>query len=318
MNRLVVWSPAGVRGGDNQTSKAKFGQQIGLGPPLVLMPPGAKPRRGPAARSPAAPSQQPAPGYGRVLTCLRVRPALTDEEGGIDSLALQCDQSTAKVWALGSAGGEEEAPRQFAFDQLLEQQQGQADLYEAVGVPAVNAAMAGGVGCVLCYGAQGSGKWYSMNCERVGQEGLLPRVNMVLFAGRGSAMPAPGEVAHSERSGAPGEQKLRVEVAYLMLTREQQLCDLLAGQHVTLNTDPSSDPLRSAAWHSADSPAAVLRLMARGDTNKPRTTEAAAAPRACHTVVAYRLTQEDGTCGTLLLATLADADAVINDGLQEP
>ena len=35
------------------------------------MPPGAKPRRGPAARSPAAPSQ-PAPGYGRVLTCLRV------------------------------------------------------------------------------------------------------------------------------------------------------------------------------------------------------------------------------------------------------
>ena len=49
------------------------------------MAPGAKPRRGPAARSPAGPSSpaatQPAPGYGRVLTCLRVRPALTDEEG---------------------------------------------------------------------------------------------------------------------------------------------------------------------------------------------------------------------------------------------
>ena len=58
--------------------------------------------------------------------------------------------------------------------------------------------------------------------------------------------------------------------------------------------------------------------MARGDANKPRATEPATAPRACHTVVAYRLTQEDGTCGTLLLATLADADAVINDGLQEP
>ena len=293
------------------------------------MAPGAKPRRGPAARSPAGPSSpaatQPAPGYGRVLTCLRVRPALTDEEGGVDSVALQCDQSTAKVWALGSHGGEEEAPRQFAFDQLLEQHQTQADLYEAVGAPAVNAAMAGGVGCVLCYGAQGAGKWYSMNCERVGQEGLLPRVNMVLFAGRGSAMPAPGEVAHAERSSAH-EGKLRVEVAYLMLNREQQLCDLLAGQHVTLNTDPPSDPLRSAAWHSADSAAAVLRLMARGDANKPagagagagRSTEAAAAPRACHTVVAYRLSQEDGTCGTLLLATLADADAVINDGLQAP
>ena len=56
--------------------------------------------------------------------------------------------------------------------------------------------------------------------------------------------------------------------------------------------------------------------MARGDANKSagRSTEAA-APRACHMAVAYRLAQEDGTCGTLLLATLADADAVIADGL---
>ena len=30
---------------------------------------------------------------------------------------------------------EEEAPRQFAFDELLEQHQGQSDLYEAVGLP---------------------------------------------------------------------------------------------------------------------------------------------------------------------------------------
>ena len=75
-----------------------------------------------------------------------------------------------------------------------------------MGAPAVNAALAGGVGCVLCYGAQGAGKWYSMHCERVGQEGLLPRVNSALFAGRDSAMPAPGEVALAERSGAPGPE----------------------------------------------------------------------------------------------------------------
>ena len=166
------------------------------------MAPGAKPRRGPAARSPAGPSSpaatQPAPGYGRVLTCLRVRPALTDEEGGVDSVALQCDQSTAKVWALGSHGGEEEAPRQFAFDQLLEQHQTQADLYEAVGAPAVNTAMAGGVGCVLCYGAQGAG-------QVVVDE---------LRARRGSAnarsMPAPGEVTTAdERSSAPPQLRVR-------------------------------------------------------------------------------------------------------------
>ena len=119
--------------------------------------------------------------------------------------------------------------------------------------------MAGGVGCILCYGAQGAGKWYSMNCERVGQEGLLSRVNMILFSGHGAAnarsMPAPGETA-AERSAAPSQ--LRVEMAYLMLTREQQVRDLLAGAGVALGTDPHSDPLAAAAWHLVESPAAML------------------------------------------------------------
>ena len=222
------------------------------------MPPSAKPRRTP---SKAATKDQPAPGYGRVLTCLRVRPALSDEEGGVDNVALQCDRSQRLVWALGGHGGEEEAPRQFAFDELLEQHQGQSDLYEAVGSPAVKAATAGGVGCVICYGAQGAGKRYSLNCERVGQEGLLPRINNVLFAGRAggaklaSAMPAPGE--HADAPAA----RLRVEVAYLTLTREQQVRDLLAGPGVALSIDPTSDPLSFATWQPAGSAAEAMRLV---------------------------------------------------------
>ena len=49
------------------------------------------------------------------------RLGLSDEEGGVDNVALQCDRSQRLVWALGGHGGEEEAPRQFAFDELLEQ-----------------------------------------------------------------------------------------------------------------------------------------------------------------------------------------------------
>ena len=62
----------------------------------------------------------------------------------------------------------------------------------------------------------------------------------------------------------------------------------------------------------------ALRLIARGDANKPAEMQGAqAGPRAQHTVVAYRLTHENGTAGTLLLATLAAADAVIADGRAE-
>ena len=96
------------------------------------------------------------------------------------------------------AGHGGEAPRQIAFDQLLELHESQADLYEAVGAPAVNTAMAGGVGCVLCYGAQGAG-------QVVVDE---------LRARRGSAnarsMPAPGEVTTAdERSSAPPQLRVR-------------------------------------------------------------------------------------------------------------
>ena len=279
------------------------------------MPPKPRVRAGGAAR-PTPVKDTSAPGYGRVLTCLRIRLALTDEEGGVDNVALQCDRSQRLAWALGGEDSADEAPRQFAFDELLEQHQQQQECFDAVGAPAVKAAIAGGTGCVVCYGAKGAGKWYSMNNQSVGQEGIVPRINAMLFAGRGGTggasmrLPAKDDVAEEQRLA-----KMRIEVAYLVLTKEQQVRDLLAGAGVALSTDPLSDPLRFATWQPAASAAEVSRLLARGDANKPQGLERGAGLKEWHSLVAYRLTQDNGASGTLLLASLADADAVISDGL---
>ena len=278
------------------------------------MAPKPRVRAGGAAR-PTPVKDTAAPGYGRVLTCLRIRLALTDEEGGVDNVALQCDRNQRLAWALGGEDSGDEAPRQFAFDELLEQHQQQQECFDAVGAPAVKAAIAGGTGCVVCYGAKGAGKWYSMNNQGVGQEGIIPRINGMLFAGRGGAggasmrLPAKDDVAEERLA------KMRIEVAYLVLTKEQQVRDLLAGAGVALSTDPLSDPLRFATWQPAASAAEVARLLARGDANKPQGLERGAGLKEWHSLVAYRLTQENGASGTLLLASLADADAVISDGI---
>ena len=71
----------------------------------------------------------------RARIVLRVRPPLTEEEAGdSDSAALQLDAAQGLAWAFGdTSGASEVAPRQFAFDELLEAHAGQADVYEAAG-----------------------------------------------------------------------------------------------------------------------------------------------------------------------------------------
>lgn len=70
----------------------------------------------------------------RANVCLRIRPALTEEEGQ-DNTALQCDRANRLVWALGESeeGEPEQAPRQYAFDEVLEQHVGQAEVRVRVG-----------------------------------------------------------------------------------------------------------------------------------------------------------------------------------------
>ena len=91
----------------------------------------------------------------RANVCLRIRPALTEEEGQ-DNTALQCDRANRLVWALGDTEEGEAtdlAPRQYAFDEVLEQHVGQAEVFDIVGMQPVQAALNGKVGCVLLFGA---------------------------------------------------------------------------------------------------------------------------------------------------------------------
>ena len=154
------------------------------------MPPKIGAKRGANAPSARAKSPPVAPGSPQVVgerarVCLRIRPVLTGSEAA-EAMALQCDRPNKLVWALGNAetGQEDATPKQFAFDDVLEQHVGQADVFDAAGIAAVQSAIGGHTGCVLTYGASGAGKDYSVRCERPGQEGLLLRSLALIFTGR--------------------------------------------------------------------------------------------------------------------------------------
>merc|ERR1719230_1807888 len=75
----------------------------------------------------ALPSGPAATAGERARVCLRIRPALTEEEGQ-DNTALQCDRANRLVWALGEQEEghvSDSQPRQYAFDEILEQHVGQ-------------------------------------------------------------------------------------------------------------------------------------------------------------------------------------------------
>lgn len=166
----------------------------------------------------------------RANAILRIRPALTEEEGQ-DNQALQCDRANRLVWALGEmdeAEAGDVAPRQYAFDEVLEQHVGQAEVFDLVGMQPVQAAINGNVGCVLCFGASGAGKDYSLRCERPGQEGLLLRALALVFSGSASLVaPSPRQ---SQRAFAEevSSSDIEVKVAYLLLTPDQVVHDLIA------------------------------------------------------------------------------------------
>ena len=71
--------------------------------------------------------------------------------------------SAGLVWALGEQepGSVDAVPRQYAFDEVLEQHVGQAEVFDIVGMQPVQAALNGKVGCVLFFGASGAGKAYT-------------------------------------------------------------------------------------------------------------------------------------------------------------
>ena len=162
---------------------------------------------GPKRTSPSGASARPealtplsATAGERANVCLRIRPALSEEEGQ-DNNALSCDRVNRLVWALADQeeGGGDTAPRQYAFDEVLEQHVGQAEVFDIVGMQAVQAALNGNVGCVLLFGASGAGKDFSLRCERPGQEGLLLRALSLIFSGTAALMAGMHAYRHALR-----------------------------------------------------------------------------------------------------------------------
>ena len=205
----------------------------------------------------------------RANVCLRIRPALTEEEGQ-DNNALSCDRVNRLAWALAGneEGANDVAPRQYAFDEVLEQHVGQAEVFDIVGMQPVNAAINGKVGSVLCFGASGAGKDFSLRCERPGQEGLLLRALSLIFSGSASLIP------QSARAAPEVNSDIKVNLAYLLLTADQTVHDLLSQSTLDgpwpaalerLEDSGHQAICEDAYWESAGSPAEVMRLLARAD-----------------------------------------------------
>lgn len=267
-----------------------------------------------AATTPVSPSAE----YERARVCLRIRPALSEQEGGLDNVALQCDRESKLLWVLSDDTsslnlGDAGLPKQFAFDGMLEQDNGQLELFELVGVPTVNAVRAGGNGCIICYGASGAGKEYSMRCERPGQEGLLSRIVALLMPGAASAGAASPRRLPVPSSELASEPRPDIALAYLLVAGDGKLHDLFSGSLVGFDIDIQVSPhggdlLDLATWEKVASPQEVMRLLARGDTART-----AFDRKTSHALLFLQL---DG--GSILgLVTLATIEAVAPQYLAE-
>ena len=262
----------------------------------------------PAKAAPDVPAGPAATNGERARVCLRIRPALTEEEGQ-DNNALQCDRSSRLVWALQEQeeGEVNAAPRQYAFDEVLEQHVGQAEVFDIVAMQPVQAALNGHVGCVLCFGASGSGKDFSLRCERPGQEGLLLRALAQVFMGNAAL------VAPSPRSSQPPAENAdtTVQIAYLLLTSDQEVHDLLAEvtlegpwqQHLDRLELLGHDTIASSAtWSSCASSAEVMRLLTKADSARGESL-----PReGSHSLIFMKLPNK----GVIIFGSLASIDAM--------
>ena len=261
------------------------------------------------AKAAAAADVGPAATNGeRARVCLRIRPALTEEEGQ-DNNALQCDRSNRLVWALQDQeeGEVNTAPRQYAFDEVLEQHVGQAEVFDIVAMQPVQAALNGAVGCVLCFGASGSGKDFSLRCERPGQEGILLRALAQVFMGNAAL------VAPSPRAAAPPAESAAesVQIAYLLLTPDQVVHDLLAEATLEGPFSPMLERIEllghdalaaNAQWETCTSSAEVMRVLGKADSARGESL-----PReGSHSLIFMKLPSK----GVIIFGSLASIDAM--------
>lgn len=145
----------------------------------------------------------------RVRVYARIRPPSSRE--------LEDDQARTVVVARGGCVCVDSSPeRQFRFDSVFEPGSTQAEIFEAVAAPAVEAVAGGSNGTVLAYGQTGTGKTYTMLGPTTEDDpGLMPLSTEALFAAR----------------------KAEVRVSYVEVYQER-VVDLLGAEAVEVRDDP--------------------------------------------------------------------------------
>jgi len=111
-----------------------------------------------------------------------------DEHGGpAKRLCVDDVEAAVEAQLRSSASGPAGAtvvPKTSTFDVdgVFGEDATQAEVFAEVGMPVLNAALAGFNGCVFAYGMTGSGKTYSLLHQDADKAGLLPRLVATLFA----------------------------------------------------------------------------------------------------------------------------------------
>ena len=95
-----------------------------------------------------------------VKVFVRIRPLLSEEEiqNGSKSVALQGTDSLV-------LSREDQDPKGFTFDRILDEQTTQEEVFDIVGKPIAESCMKGYNGTILAYGMTGSGKTYTIQGE---------------------------------------------------------------------------------------------------------------------------------------------------------
>jgi len=155
----------------------------------------------------------------RVRVTCRLRPAKTHERRD----GLTCEKTDGQQVTLAPPDRSGQPPRVWSFDSVHGPESTQAELYEDVGEPILNAVMQGYNGTILAYGQTGAGKTHTLlNASASPAEaGLVPRLVAELY------VKLQADVRHV----------YRVRASFMQIYNEQ-IDDLLKGKNCNLKLKP--------------------------------------------------------------------------------
>ncbi|KAA0150653.1 hypothetical protein FNF27_02763 [Cafeteria roenbergensis] len=183
-----------------------------------------------AAAAAAASAKSPAAAGGgsqtNVQVAVRCRPFNKRELGLGASCVIEIEDGK-KVSITDAKGGEGKEPHMFTFDHSYFWDSTQLEVYEALGKPIMEGAMAGFNGTIFAYGQTGSGKTFSMMGGESGDSvGIIPRLNAELFSRLDATVVDAEAAAESMAADAetkddvPAKVEFLVSVSYLEIYNE--------------------------------------------------------------------------------------------------